>query len=182
MIKLTNILNEITINKPTAPLSFKKDIDDEIIKQIIEEIESNASNESIIDFYISSDNKIEDIVTDYVKHEMLSDEDIDMDSEEINNLDRDAVIEYINNNKPLQLYLCNIFWKYYMNILNSKLSEIKKLCYEYLKAYPNKNISKTAIEWEVKGTLAHFIDILYPTYVISVDDEFSSYLYDKLTK
>jgi hypothetical protein len=184
----TGFVNEITINKPSALYSWKKDIDNELVKQIIEEISSNTSNKTIISEYMTT-NSIEDIITDYIKHEILNDEDIDMDSEEIKQLDRDSIEEYINNNKPLQLYLCNIFWKYYINFLNSKMPELRRKCYEEAEKFGFTQEYNKINEWDKEHIVLHIlhqfadeISIEWPVELIYDNSKFSQYLYDELTK
>ena len=185
-------INEITVNKPIPPLEdperqAKKQIKDIIIEYIQDGI-SYCTNERIIDNYMSDymSSNIEDIITDYVKHKMLSDEDIDMDSEEINSLDRDAIIEYINNNKPLQSYLCNKFWKYYMELIKPIIPELAEDCWDELRLnhfepYNEFEINR-AVEKIMNSSEEYHTIIKYPIEIIGNDDEFYSYLYNELTK
>jgi hypothetical protein len=192
----TGFVNEIKVNQPiiTPNTQLTQKIKDYIIDIIKSNISENI-NELIIDSYMSNymssnSNDVEDTIIDYVKHKMLSDEDIDMDSEEINSLDRDDIIEYINNNKSLQSYLCNIFWKYYIKYVNSILPKLIKDCLDNFEAdgweMDGGEMLPIMILKRLIGKVIDenddYIIIDYPTEIIGRDDEFYQYLYNELIK
>jgi hypothetical protein len=187
MIKLLDIICEINIRKPSVPLYFKyKDkIDKYIVETLVKMVYLN--NIYIIDSYMSI-YSLEDIITDYVKHYMLNDEGIDIDSEEINQLDKDEIIEYIDNNKSLQSYLCNIFWKYYIDYIGKNVLPIlKEESYNAIEdaLIEDLHLNDHDLKFAIGVELSNLEDEYYlsdPTDIMYENGDFYQYLYNELTK